>query len=428
MKNKYISQILDKISNKKILIGIIGLGYVGLPLAKAFAEKKIKVYGFDIDKKKIKYLRQNRSYINYFSNNDIKLMNKNNFECFSEFNKVSEVDAIIICLPTPLKKNNSPEMKYIKNSLKLINPYLRKGQILSLESTTYPGTSRDVILSKLKKFKVGNEFFLVYSPEREDPGNKRFSVTKIPKVLGGFSKHCSLIGSKVYGLLKIKIVKVSSLEVAEFTKLLENIYRSINIGMINELKNLTLKMNINIFEVIKAAKTKPFGFQAFYPGPGYGGHCIPIDPFYLSWVAKKYKFSTKFIELSGKINNEMPSKIVKTLEKKKLKKIIILGVAYKKNVDDYRESPALQIMKILKKNKIKFDYIDPHIKKISSRNIKETFKSKKLDYAQLKSYDASLLVTDHDSFDYNEILRCSNLIYDTRGRYAFHGDDKITQI
>jgi UDP-N-acetyl-D-glucosamine dehydrogenase len=432
MSNPHLYKILKKIKSKKIIIGIIGLGYVGLPLAKAFSKKKIRVYGFDTDKKKISDLKNNKSYINYFKNNDIRLMKKNNFKCFCSFDKIVDVDFIIICLPTPLKKINTPEMKYIKQCIKVIRPFLKVGQTISLESTTYPGTTRELIAPELNKFKIGEDFFLVYSPEREDPGNKKYSVTKIPKVLGGHSINCTLVGSKLYELLDIKIIKVSSLEVAEFTKLLENIYRSINIGMINELKNLTLKMNLNIFEIIRAANTKPFGFQAFYPGPGYGGHCIPIDPFYLSWIAKRYKFNTKFIKLSGKINNEMPFKIVKVLKnnlkKNKLNKIIILGVAYKKNVDDIRESPALKIIQLLKINKIKFDYIDPYINKIKSRNIKTIYKSKSLSYENLKLYDACLIITDHDNFDYSKILKYSKRIFDARGRYAFNRSKKIIQV
>ncbi len=300
-----LTEIVKKIRQKKITIGIVGLGYVGLPLARTFCKKKIKVFGFDIDKKKINKLKKGISYINYFKNSDIIKMHKN-FQCFSTFEKISNCDAIILCLPTPIKKNKSPEMKYIINSMELLKKFLRSNQILSLESTTYPGTTEEIILPYLKKFDLGNDFFLIYSPEREDPGNKKFSNEKIPKVVGGYSKKCLKLGSLLYKLMGTKIIKVSSLKVAEMTKLLENIYRSVNIGLVNELKMLCNKMNVNIFEIINAAKTKPFGFHAFYPGPGYGGHCIPIDPFLLSWKAKKYNFKTKFIELSGKINKNIP--------------------------------------------------------------------------------------------------------------------------
>ncbi len=432
MVTNYIKNFIKKIKSKKIIVGIVGLGYVGLPLAKAFSEKKIKVMGFDLDRKKILKLKSGKSYLNYYSNTVIQKMRKNGFEAFNAFKNINRVDVIVICLPTPLKKNLSPEMKFIKNSMKTIAPYLKKGQAISLESTTYPGTSKEILLPYLSKFKVGKDFFLIYSPEREDPGNKLFPITKVPKVLGGYTTKCRKIGSKIYSLLKIKIVEVSSLEIAEFTKLLENIYRSVNIGMINEIKKLTLKMNLNIFEIIKAAKTKPFGFQAFYPGPGYGGHCIPIDPFYLTWLAKRYNFNTKFIKLSGKVNNEIPISIVKTLrhiiKDFKNKKILILGVAYKKNVDDLRESPALKIIQLLIKYNIKFDFMDPYIKIIQTRNIKSIYKAKKINYKNLKSYSISLLVTDHDWFDYKKILKNSNLILDCRGKFAFSKNPKIIQV
>ena len=318
-----INILKKKIKKKTIIVGIVGLGYVGLPLAKTFIRNHVKVYGFDTDKNKIKMLINGKSYINYLKNKDILNM-RSKLEPFSSFEKIYDCDAIILCLPTPIKKNKSPEMKYIENSLKNIQKYLRKGQILSLESTTYPGTTEEVILPYLKKFTIGKNFFLVYSPEREDPGNKKYSNEKIPKVVGGITKNCLSIGYKLYQLMGTKIIKVSSVKIAEMTKLLENIYRSVNIGLVNELKLLCKKMNLNIFEIINTAKTKPFGFQAFYPGPGYGGHCIPIDPFLLSWKAKKYNFETDFIKLSGKINERMPGyickKIIKFLQKEVKKK------------------------------------------------------------------------------------------------------------
>jgi len=357
------------------------------------------------------------------------MMIKNKFFATDDFFLISKVDVIIMCLPTPIKKNKSPEMKYIKNTLLQIKKHLRRGQILSLESTTYPGTSREFIIPNLRKdLKIGEDFYLVYSPEREDPGNREFSLTKIPKIVGGFSKNCTEIGSMVYGLIKIKIIKVSSLEIAEFTKLLENIYRSVNIGMINELKLLCLKMKIDIYEVINAAKTKPFGFQAFYPGPGYGGHCIPIDPFLLSWRANFFNFETKFIKLSGKINEDMPKKIVQKIIKLKknikIKKILLIGVAYKKNVDDIRESPALKIIELLKNKNINFDYMDPYIKVISSSKLKYNKVSKPIIYKNLRNYDLTLIITDHDKFNYNKIKKYSKLILDTRGKFKFTFDQK----
>ena len=309
-----IKNTLLKIKNKKVKVGIIGMGYVGLPLAKSFVEKNIDTYGFDIDQKKITNLRKSISYINYFAHKEIKKMNKKKFTPTVDFSLISKMDLIILCLPTPIKKNKSPDMSYILSSLKTILPFLKENQVLSLESTTYPGTCEEVILPLLnKKFNVGKNFYLVYSPEREDPGNKKYSLLKIPKVLGGLTKNCKLLGEKFYSLLGIKLIIVNDLKTAEFTKLLENIYRSVNIGLINEMKNICSKMGINIFNAIEAAGTKPFGFQKFYPGPGYGGHCIPIDPFLLAWKAKKSGADAKFIRLSGTINERMPIKISKKI-------------------------------------------------------------------------------------------------------------------
>ena len=433
MKNLFFNNLKKKIEKKNLIVGVVGLGYVGLPLANVFVKKNIKVYGFDTDIEKINIINSGKSYINYFKDRDIKLMLKKNFECFSDFRKINKVDVIILCLPTPLNKNKTPDMKYIKNSMREIKKYLVEGQTISLESTTYPGTTREVIATELKKFNIGKNFFLIYSPEREDPGNKKFSISETPKIVGGYSNNCLQIAFLLYKILTNKVIKVSSLETAEFTKLLENIYRSVNIGMINEMKLLTSKMKINIFEVIKAAKTKPFGFQAFYPGPGYGGHCIPIDPFLLSWRAEKYKFDTKFIKLSGKINENMPNiivrKICSVMQQKKNQKILILGAAYKKNVDDIRESPSLKIMKLLEKKSINYDYFDPYVKKISSsRNYKGQIKSIKLNYQNFKKYLMTVVVTDHDVLDYEKILKNSKIILDARGRYAFDKSSKIIQI
>ena len=337
--------LINKIKNKKIKIGIVGLGYVGLPLAKGFLDKKVKVYGFDTDRKKIELLKSKKSYINYFSDFKIKQMMQNGFLPTSDLSYISETDVIILCLPTPIKKNKSPEMKFINNSLNSIVPYLKKNQTICLESTTYPGTCEELILPKLKKkFKVGTDFFLIYSPEREDPGNEKYSLGKIPKVLGGLTEKCSKVGTEIYKLLGIKVVKVNDLKTAEFTKLLENIYRSVNIGLINEMKIITEKLGIDIYNAIEAASTKPFGFQTFYPGPGYGGHCIPIDPFILAWRANQCGADAKFINLSGLINEKMPkiiaAKVLNYSKKFKKKKVFIVGVTYKKNVDDMRESPV----------------------------------------------------------------------------------------
>ena len=428
-----IKNTLLKIKNKKVKVGIIGMGYVGLPLAKSFVEKNIDTYGFDIDQKKIMNLRKNISYINYFDNIKIKKMNKKKFTPTADFSLISKMDLIILCLPTPIKKNKSPDMSYILSSLKTILPFLKENQVLSLESTTYPGTCEEVILPLLnKKFNVGKNFYLVYSPEREDPGNKKYSLLKIPKVLGGLTKNCKLLGEKFYSLLGIKLIIVNDLKTAEFTKLLENIYRSVNIGLINEMKNICSKMGINIFNAIEAAGTKPFGFQKFYPGPGYGGHCIPIDPFLLAWKAKKSGADAKFIRLSGTINERMPIKISKKIisycQRKNEKNILIIGMAYKKNVDDLRESPSLRIMDILEKNNLKINYHDPYIKELpKTRKFKIRKKSITLTKKILNKCIV-LIVTDHDNIDYNFIKKNSKYIFDCRGRYKKDYKGKIVQV
>tara|TARA_A100001011_G_scaffold341880_1_gene375012 strand:- start:66 stop:1355 length:1290 start_codon:yes stop_codon:yes gene_type:complete len=421
-----MSILKKKIRNKKLVVGIIGLGYVGLPLAKSFSFKNILTYGFDIDKRKVNALNKGKSYINYFSQNIIKKMLKLKFKAYSNFEKISEVDIIILCLPTPLKKNSkTPEMSYINDTFKSIKPFLRKNQLISLESTTYPGTCEDIFLPYLKKkFELGENFFMVYSPEREDPGNKKYNIHNVPKILGGSTKECRNVGEKVYSLICKKIIKVSSLRAAELVKILENVYRSVNISLVNELKLLAIKMKIDIFEIINSAKTKPFGYQAFYPGPGYGGHCIPIDPFLLSWKAKKLNFDTKFIKLSGQINTKITNfvikNIIKNLENNFSKKILFLGAAYKKDIDDYRESPALKIFNFFIKKKIKFDFYDPFVKVIRS-NREKLFIKRKNNYKNiLKNYDLVVILTDHTMLDYSFIQKKSNKIIDTRGVYKIY--------
>ena len=421
---------------KKIKVGIVGLGYVGLPLAIKFSLSNIKTIGFDTDESKIKKLNSGRSYIKFFPNNIIKKINKKKFFATSNFSLIKDIDFIIMCLPTPLKKDKSPEMKYINNSFNKMFPFLRKKQCISLESTTYPGTCDEIFVPKLKKkFNLGKDFYLVYSPEREDPGNRKYQLASIPKVIGGYTKRCLRIGKNFYKLAGLNMIEVSNIKTAEFTKLLENIYRSVNIGLVNELKNLTSKLGVNIFEVINTAKTKPFGFQAFYPGPGYGGHCIPIDPFLLAWKAKKLNIKTEFIKLSGKINNSIPLKIVRkciSLQKNKKNKknnVLIIGAAYKKNVDDMRESPALAIMDILKKKKINFEYHDPFIKIIPKlRNYKFNKKSIKLNKKNIKKFDIVLIITDHDKINYNLILNNSKKIIDTRGKYYNISSEKVISL
>ena len=434
MKKKILN-LISKIKNKNITIGIVGLGYVGLPLALRFSEVGFKVIGYDKDDKKIIKLKKNKSYIKTISNQELI---KKKFIATSNLKILLKSDAILICLPTPLRENSKvPDMTYIKNFASSIKSSLRENHIIILESTTYPGTTREFFLPVLKNCGLlpGKDAFLIYSPEREDPGNKKYQIKDIPKIVSGYSDDCKKIGALIYGKVAKKTVVVKSLEHAEMVKLYENIYRSINIGLANEMKIVCDKMGLNIFEVIKAASTKPFGFSPFYPGPGYGGHCIPIDPFYLSWKSKQFGYTPKFIELSAKINNSMPSYILKNIkkilkkDKKKLFKILILGIAYKKNVDDLRESPAVQLINILQKEKnYKINFHDPFIKKIVSRNKKfKDINYFNLKYDKLNKFDLVAILTDHDNLDYEKILKHSNKILDCRGRFFNVSDKKVIQ-
>ena len=434
MKKK-IHHLITKIKKKDITIGIVGLGYVGLPLALRFSEVGFNVIGYDKDKQKTLKLKKNKSYIKSISDKELE---KKNFTPTSNLKKLSTSDAIIICLPTPLRKNSKvPDMTYIKNFASSIKTFLRENHIIILESTTYPGTTREFFLPVLENcgFRPGEDVFLIYSPEREDPGNKKYKIKNIPKIVSGYSYNCKKIGSLIYGKVAKKTVEVKSLEHAEMVKLYENIYRSINIGLANEMKIVCEKMSLNIFEVIKAASTKPFGFSPFYPGPGYGGHCIPIDPFYLSWKSQQFGYKPKFIELSAKINNSMPSYIKKNIkkilkeDKKKLFKILILGIAYKKNVDDLRESPAVQLINILHEEKnLQIYFYDPFIKKIDSRNKKfKDINYFNLKYNKLNKFDLVAILTDHDILDYKKIFKYSKIILDCRGRFFNVNDKKVIQ-
>jgi len=423
MKN----ELIKKINKKSAVIGIFGLGYIGLPLALRFAEVGFKVLGFDIDSNKVKKLMRGESYIDYIKSSKIKKLLKK-FEATSDFSRASDVDALILCVPTPLKKHKTPDLSFVINTINMLTPYLRKGQVLSLESTTYPGTTEEELLPRIEKksFKVGKDFFLVYSPEREDPGNLNYKTKTIPKILGGHTRNCSEVGKALYNSSIDQIVLVSSTKVAEMTKLLENIHRAVNIGLINEMKIVADKMNINIHEVIHAAATKPFGFTAYYPGPGLGGHCIPIDPFYLTWKAKKVGINTRFIELAGKINSNMPlwviNKVIKTLKSRgkflKGLNVLILGIAFKKNVQDTRESPGVELIRILKKKGANVNYSDPHVPIFPKmRRYNFNLSSKNLTPKSINSYDLILLATDHVKFDYPMIQRNAKLIVDTRGVY-----------
>ena len=417
--------LIDKIKKKNIRIGIIGLGYVGLPLAINFCKKNLNVIGFDTDDFKIKKLNKGQSYIERIKNKEIVDIKKN-FHATRNFSSIRLCDVIVICVPTPLTKNKKPDLSYLKSAIKKIYPYLKKGQLLSVESTTYPGTTKEIVLPIIKKkFEVGKNFFISYSPEREDPGNKYFKTKNVPKIISGLTENCLRISILFYKNVFKKLVPVSSTDAAEFTKLLENIYRSVNIGLVNEMKIIAHKMNLDIHEIIKAAATKPFGYRPFTPGPGLGGHCIPIDPFYMSWKSKKLGYNPKFIMQSGKINSYMPiwtvNKIKKSFSKNKIdlkkSKILIVGIAYKKNVDDLRESPALEVIEILRKQQAKIAYYDPYVPKLyKNKKNNYSLKSIKLNKNSLIKYDAVVIITDHDNINYEVIKKNSKLLFDCRGR------------
>jgi len=418
--------LVSKIQNRKAVIGIIGLGYVGLPLVIRFSEENFKVVGFDVDSKKINKLNNGQSYIKHIPSTKIEqLVATDKFEATTDFSRLSETDGIIICVPTPLNDKKEPDMHFIKATAGKIAKYLRKGHLISLESTTYPGTTREILLPKFENngFKVGKDFFLAFSPEREDPGNLTFNARNIPKVLGGITPNCAEVAKALYSQVVGEVIVVSSTEAAEFTKLLENIFRAVNIALVNELKILADRMNVDIWEVIESASTKPFGFMPFYPGPGLGGHCIPIDPFYLSWKAKELNFNAHFIELAGEVNTNMPSYVASKISDAlncngrcfKDSRILILGVAYKKDTDDIRESPALELMEIFTKKGAEIFYNDPHIDRVSNlRNHDFNFISSPLSENLLRWMDAVIIVTDHSDYDYAWIVEKSNLVVDTR--------------
>lgn len=438
--------LISKIENKTAVIGIIGLGYVGLPLALEFAKKEFRVIGFDLDERKSKFIAEGKSYIKHIASERIaEAVTTRKFSATMDFTKLPEVDAIIICVPTPLDEHREPDMSYIENSAKSIAQYFRKGQLVVLESSTYPGTTEEILLPLLEnsqsgsgKLIVGEDFYLAFSPEREDPNNANYSTATIPKVIGGMTPNCLTVTQALYNQVIVKTVAVSSPKAAEATKLLENIYRSINIALVNELKLVFDRMGIDVWEVIEAAKTKPFGFQAFYPGPGLGGHCIPIDPFYLTWKAREYDINTKFIELAGEINTYMPYFVVdKTAdalnnEKKSLKgsKVLILGASYKKDIDDMRESPSLKLIEILRERGCIVDYNDPYVPKLpKTRKYEYDMESIPLTEENLQKYDVLLLSTDHSNYDYKFIARNAKLIIDTRNAFARNGivNEKIVK-
>jgi len=420
-KNNF-KKLLSKIKNKRTSIGVVGLGYVGLQLAKTFLYSGNKVIGFESDNKKINLLKKRKSYINYIKDKEIKKMFYKKFIIQNSYTKINSIDIIVLCLPTPVNNKNIPDISIIKKAMKRMQPYLKPFQVIILESTTFPGTTDEVLLPDIKKkFSIGKNFFLVYSPEREDPANTKYSMSKTPKIVSGVTKNCLKAGNEIYKSAKIKTILVSSTKVAETSKLLENTYRSVNIALVNQLKKFCEKLNINVFDVIDAAKTKPFGFQAFYPGPGYGGHCIPVDPHYLFWKAKKLGVDLNFISLASKINNNMPTLVVEKIinffkkNKKKLKSIIVIGAAYKKNVNDTRNSPALKIIELLHKMKIKVSYYDPYVRSIKIN--RKIFKSKILTKKLILNAEATLLVTDHEKIDYKLLVENSKILFDSRGKF-----------
>jgi UDP-N-acetyl-D-glucosamine dehydrogenase len=430
--------LAEKIKANKFAVGIIGLGYVGLPLALEFSKNSINVVGFDLDKRKVdKINKEKKSYIKHISSDRIKReVNKKTFSATTDFSGLKAVDVIIICVPTPLDKNREPDLSYVINSSKMIAKYLRKEHFVSLESTTYPGTTDEDILTILEEtgLKAGKDFYLCFSPEREDPNNPDYSTSTIPKVVGGVTPRCTDLGVKIYSKVIEKVVPVTSARAAEATKLLENIYRSINIALVNELKVVFDIMGIDIWEVIEAASTKPFGFTPFYPGPGLGGHCIPIDPFYLTWKAREYETATKLIELAGEINTSMPTyvigKVIHALNKNYKhingSKVLVLGLAYKRDIDDLRESPSLKLIELLQEQGAKVDYNDEYMTSIPEmRKYKFSKKSVKITKSNLQKYDLVLLSTDHSYYDYEFILKNSKIIVDTRNAFGKFKNKKI---
>lgn len=423
-----MKNVVGKFIETSAHIGIVGLGYVGLPLSIRYVDVGFNVLGFDIAETVVNQLNSGQTHIEHISNSAIAEVNERGFSATCDFSQVAECDAIILCVPTPLNKYREPDLSYVLSTMTQIAPYLKKGQVVSLESTTYPGTTEEELkpIIEQQKLIVGKDIFLVYSPEREDPGNPHYNTQTIPKVVGGSTPACLEVGIALYEKAVDKVVPVSSTQAAEMTKLLENIHRAVNIGLVNEMKIVADKMGLDIHEVIDAAATKPFGFTAYYPGPGIGGHCIPIDPFYLTWKAREYGVHTRFIELAGEVNSAMPlwvvDKVADALNQHKKaingSRVLILGMAYKKNVDDMRESPSLQLLDMLLHKGAYVAYSDPHVKCLPRvRKYNFELSSIELTRETLSSYDAVILATAHDAFDYEMIEQASQLVIDTRGYY-----------
>ena len=428
-----VDQFKSKIQQRQARVGIIGMGYVGLPLALLYSEQKFKVTGFDIDARKVDTLSKGGSYIYRIAAEEIQAAKAQGFSATADYSQLEAMDAIIICVPTPLDEYHEPDMSYITGTTHAIAPHLRAGQLVVLESTTYPGTTEEVMVPILEKenkaglkaaraeASASNEFFVAFSPEREDPGNTTVARCDIPKVVGGLNSQAAELACALYGSIFHRTVPVSSPAAAEMTKLLENIYRCVNIALVNELKLLCLRMGIDIWEVIGAASTKPFGFHPFYPGPGLGGHCIPVDPFYLSWKAKEVDFRTRFIELAGEINTNMPYHVLASVSgalnrhKKALNgaRVLVLGVAYKKDIDDLRESPSLTIIELLQKDGAQVSYHDPYFPFIG-KGRKYDLQLKCAELSDLGQYDCVVIVTDHSDYDYARIVKEAQLVVDTR--------------
>jgi UDP-N-acetyl-D-glucosamine dehydrogenase len=433
-------KLIQDIQNHNARVGIIGLGYVGLPLVLRFAEERFSVIGFDVDPQKVSKLNAGESYIRHIPAARVQtLVNEKRFEATRDFRRLGEADCIIICVPTPLTAKKDPDLQYIEKTADSILQTLRKGQLISLESTTYPGTTEEILLERFRTtgLEVGKDYFLVFSPEREDPGNPKFSTRTIPKVVGGMTRDCLEAGKTLYGQVIDRVIAVSSTRTAELVKLLENIYRCVNIALVNELKLLTDRMGIDIWEVIDAAATKPFGYTPFYPGPGLGGHCIPIDPYYLSWKAKEYDFSTRFIHLAGEVNTSIPYYVVDRISaalndhSKSIRgsRILILGVAYKKDVDDVRESPALEIMELLQHKGAELSYSDPYIPQLHKMRAHDfsSMRSLELTEQSIGQFDLVLIATDHTTVNYQWIVDHARLVVDTRNatRTVSLGREKI---
>ena len=420
--------LLEKIRNRSAQVAVVGLGYVGLPLALRFSECGFRVIGLDTDAERVAQLAKGATYIARYDNQRISAALQRGFRPVTSFAEAAKADAILICVPTPLTAQREPDLSHVRAAADGLAPYLRAGQLVSLESTTYPGTTEEELLPRVARrgLKVGKDIFVCFSPEREDPGNARFPTHAIPKILGGTTADCVEVGMALYGAAIDKVVAVSSTRTAEMVKLLENVHRAVNIGLANEMKIICDRMGIDVHEVIRAAATKPFGFVPYWPGPGLGGHCIPIDPFYLTWKARAYGVHTRFIELAGEINAAMPlwvlGKVTDALNARgksvRGSRILVLGVAYKKNVDDLRESPALELMRLLADKGAKLAFSDPHVPALRWAVHDETPKDGvKLTADLLAGQDLVLIATDHDAFDYDLILKNSSLIVDTRGRY-----------